>query len=52
MTATSKMKSMASSSDKKMQPWKAYRIKKPAQQSSAASKMKNMAASCSACAWK
>lgn len=38
-------------SKKKMQPWKAYKVRKPVQ-SSASSKMKNMAASCQACAWK
>lgn len=39
------------SSKKKMQPWKAYKVRKPVQ-SSATSKMKNMAASCQACAGK
>lgn len=53
MTATSQMKTMASSSasneKKKLQPGKAYKVKKPAQPSSASTKMKNMAASCGAC---
>jgi len=44
------MKSMASSS-KKLQPGKAYKIRKPAQ-SSASAKMKHMAATCQACAGK
>jgi len=53
MTAINKMKSMASSSTKKtLQPWRAYKIRKPAKQSSATAKMKHMAATCQACAWK
>jgi len=50
MNAISQMKSMASSS-KKLQPGKAYKIRKPAQ-SSASAKMKHMAATCQACAGK
>jgi len=52
MTAMSKMQQTASSSQKKLQPGKAYRIRKPAQPSSASKKMKNMAASCQACSGK
>lgn len=52
MTAINQMKSVASSSNKKLQPGKAYKIKKPAKLSSAATKMKNMAATCQACAGK
>lgn len=52
MTATNQMKSVAASSGKKLQPGKAYRVQKPAQKSSWYNKMKNMAASCSACAGK
>ena len=52
MTATSKMQQIASSSNKKLQPGKAYKIRKPAQQSSASAKMKHMAATCQACAGK
>ena len=52
MTAINQMKSMASSSGKKLQPGKAYKVRKPAQPSSASKKMKNMAASCSACSGK
>ena len=51
MNAISQMKSMASSS-KKLQPGKAYKIRKPAQPSSASAKMKHMAATCQACAGK
>ena len=50
MNAISQMKSMASSS-KKLQPGKAYKIRKLAQ-SSASAKMKHMAATCQACAGK
>lgn len=52
MTATSKMQQIASSSNKKLQPGKAYKIRRPSTASSAATKMKHMAASCQACAWK
>ena len=40
------------SKKKSLTPWRAYKIRKPAQPSSASSKMKHMAASCQACAWK
>lgn len=52
MTVINQMKSMAASSERKLKPWKAYKIRKPARQSSAATKMKHMAATCQACAWK
>ena len=52
MTMTSKMQQIAWKSNSKLQPGKAYKIKKPSQQSSASSKMKNMAASCWACSGK
>ncbi len=52
MTAINQMKSVASSSNKKLQPGKAYKIRKPAKLSSASAKMKHMAASCQACAGK
>lgn len=39
------------SKKKTLTPGKAYKVRKPVQ-SSASSKMKNMAASCQACAWK
>lgn len=52
MTMINQMKSVASASNKKLQPWKAYRVRKPAKPSSAASKMKHMAAACQACAGK
>jgi hypothetical protein len=52
MTMINQMKSMASSSKRKLQPGKAYKVRRPAKMSSAASKMKNMAASCQACAGK
>jgi len=51
MTAIKQMKSMASISNKKLQPGKAYKVRKPVQ-SSASAKMKHMAASCQACAGK
>lgn len=52
MTVINQMKKAAASSQKKLQPGKAYKIRKPAQPSSASTKMKNMAASCQACAGK
>ena len=52
MTAMSKMQQTAWRSSNKLQPGKAYRVRKPAQPSSAATKMKNMAAACWACAGK
>lgn len=52
MTMTKQMKEVAWKSNSKLQPGKAYKIRKPAQPSSASSKMKHMAASCQACAGK
>lgn len=52
MTATSKMQQVAWRSSNKLQPGKAYKIRKPSKPSSAATKMKNMAAACWACAGK
>lgn len=52
MTMINQMKSVAAASNKKLQPGKAYKIRKPAKPSSAASKMKHMAATCQACAGK
>ena len=52
MTATTKMQQIASASHKKLQPGKAYKVRKPASASSVATKMKHMAASCQACAGK
>ena len=40
------------SKKKTLTPGKAYKVRKPAQPSSASSKMKHMAASCQACAGK
>lgn len=51
MTATNQMKTVAAASNKKLQPWKAYKVRKPVQ-SSASAKMKHMAATCQACAGK
>ena len=39
-------------SKKKLESWKAYRVRKPVQPSSASAKMKHMAATCQACAGK
>lgn len=52
MTATTMMKNMANSQNtqKKMQPGKAYRVRKPENKTSTvAAKMKHMAATCGGC---